>query len=300
MRLRTIFPALLLASLPALCTAQRREAPLTSSEERAMLHAGPDWKLVSEHLPDPRMASAAQLETAGDVLRARRFPEDALDYYDYAVARGGNVDELLNKMGVVRLELRQTALARQMFLRVARANKKNSQAWNNLGVAEFSEQNYSAAVLDYKRAVRLNGRSAIYHSNLAMAYFEMKDMSDARTQFARAIELDPTIMQRVSEGGVTAHVLESRNYPELCFEMARMYAHMEQPVSMRLWLAKASEGGFEVADAMRSDRWMKPYLNDAEVKQMLANAALMRKRSVAASNVPSLGTSEVAHHTQLD
>ena len=49
----------------------------------------PQWLAVKPHLPDPATASADKLEMAGDVLRARRFPEDALDYYQYALRRGG-------------------------------------------------------------------------------------------------------------------------------------------------------------------------------------------------------------------
>ncbi len=102
-------PVVLVAVLVA-CTATlaaqvhtRHDAPATSADERALLHAGSDWALIAPHLPDPTTSSAAKLESAADVLRARRFPEDALDYYGYAMERGGDVSVLLNKMGIVRL-----------------------------------------------------------------------------------------------------------------------------------------------------------------------------------------------------
>src|SRR5579875_3146474 len=148
MRCRSSLPhalSFLIATLlcaPAIFAQVRGEAPLTSPEERAALHRSSDWEIIAPHLPDPNTATAAQLETAADVLRARRFPEDALDYYGYAMARGGNVSELLNKMGVVRLELRQNEIARQMFLRTVHVQKKNAVAWNNLGATEFAEKNY--------------------------------------------------------------------------------------------------------------------------------------------------------------
>ena len=121
MRVRSVIMILSLAAASsAAClfaqTTKLQPARLTSDVERAALHNSSDWQLLEPHLPNPQTASAAQLETAGDVLRARRFPEDALDYYGYAMARGGNVSELLNKMGITRLELRQNDLARQMFL----------------------------------------------------------------------------------------------------------------------------------------------------------------------------------------
>jgi tetratricopeptide (TPR) repeat protein len=281
---------MLAAALACGTLSAQNPAVGTSPEERASLHSGPEWDSIAPHLPDPKTASAAKLEMAGDVLRARRFPEDALDYYEYAVQRGGDVDHLLNKMGIVRLELRQDELARQLFLRVVRVSKKNSQAWNNLAVTEFTETHYAAAIDDYKKAIHYDRRSGVYHANLAMAYFEKKDMESAQQQFAAALRLDPTIMRERETGGVTAHVVGSRNYPQLCFEMARLYAKSRRPQLTREWLAKASEGGFEVRAAMAEDAALRPYLNDPEVKIMLSNADELRKRRIAsAGSLPALG-----------
>ncbi len=293
MRVRVSFVApLLIAFLATAGVAAQQPAPLTSPEERAALHSGPDWDAIAPHLPNPATASAKDLETAADVLRARRFPEDALDFYGYAMARGGNVSVLLNKMGVLRLELRQTDLARAMFLRTVRADKRNSEAWNNLGVAEYVGGNYRSAISDYRRATKLNNRSAVFHSNLGMAYFEFKDPDAARKQFQIAVRLDPSILQQRGGGGTMMHVIGSKDYPGLCFEMARVYARANDLPSMRLWLGKASEGGFNVRDGMRDDPVLRAYLNDPELKTMFANADQLRKRNVAAEKPPSLGSNE--------
>ena len=271
-----------------------KAAPLTSPEERAALHQSSDWAVIAPHLPNPDTATAAQLETAADVLRARRFPEDALDYYGYAMARGGNVSDLLNKMGVVRLELRQTALAHEMFLRTVSVEKKNATAWNNLGVTEYSVKNFAKAIDDYKRASKLDRRSAVYHSNLGMAYFENKDMESARKQFGLAIKLDPSILQGQRDGsGIEAHVLGTANYGELCFQMAQLYARDGRLDTMRLWLAKSAEAGYDVRGGMSGSATLAAYRKDPQIVQMLTNAAQLRAKSVArnipASSVPSLG-----------
>ena len=302
MRVRSVvFTVALAGILPATSFAAQlpnqqkpKSAPMTSPEERAALHDGSDWKLIEPHLPDPQTASAARLEMAGDVLRARRFPEDALDFYGYAMARGGNISVLMNKMGVIRLELRQNDLAREMFLRTVKAKKNDAQAWNNLGVTEFASQKYGSAIADYKRAAKIDRNSAVFHSNLAMAYFESKDMESARREFSTAIHLDPGIMQTRDSGGITAHVLGSQNYPELCFEMAKLFAHNHSPEQARLWLAKASEGGYDVQAHMGEDLFLAPYAKDPEVKMMLANSAQMRKRAVATTATPGLGVSSDA------
>lgn len=300
MRVRSVLLVVVAAGLipAARLLSQQKSAPqhaaLTSQEERDLLHAGADWKLVADHLPDPKTATAAQLETAGDVLRARRFPEDALDYYNYAVARGGNVPNLLNKMGIVRLELHQTDVARVLFERTVKMKKNDAQAWNNLGVTEYADHHYRAAVNDYKKATKLDRNSAVFHSNLGMAYFDEKDAENARKEMALAIRLDPSIMQSRENGGVTAHILGSENYPELCYEMAKLYAREKDPAAMKVWLARASEFGFDTQKAMKGDLLMAPYLQDAEVKVILANADSLRKHTVAAVKAPSLGGGDVA------
>lgn len=259
----------------------RPEAPATSAEERVLLHSGTDWPLIASHLPDPATATPQQLEGTADVLRARRFPEDALDFYGYALARGGDVTTLLNKMGIVRLELRQVDLARQMFHRAVSVHKKDPQAWNNLGASEYASQNYRAAVSDYRKATKLRKDSAIYHSNLGMAYFELKDVDSARREFATALKLDPLILQHRDSGGSTAHILASSNYAGLCYEMARMYARDGKVDAMLEWLAKASEGGYPVRANMRDDASLRVFQKDPRVLLLLSNADQLTAKNSA-------------------
>jgi hypothetical protein len=124
-------------------------------------------------------------------------------------------------------------------------------------------------------------------------------MSSAREQFTAAIRIDPAIMRELDQGGVTAHVLGARNYPELCFEMARVYARTQDLQAMRIWLARASEGGYDVRHAMQEEAVFHPYINDAQVKLILENARQLQKRSVAATSTPSLGASQDTPHRIL-
>jgi tetratricopeptide (TPR) repeat protein len=70
---------------------------------------------------------------ASRILRARRFLEDARDYYKYALARGGNSASLTNKLGLTELEMRNVQLARAYFQRAVKMSKRDPEAWNNLG-----------------------------------------------------------------------------------------------------------------------------------------------------------------------
>jgi tetratricopeptide (TPR) repeat protein len=298
MRSRVLLLAFVLAPLAAYAAEStavppqpQQSAPLTSADERAALHNSPDWVLIQPHLPDPKTASAADLEMAGDVLRARRFPEDALDYYGYALQRGGDVSKLLNKMGIVRLELRQIDLAHAMFLRTVRAHKKDASAWNNLGVTDYAMQDYRAAVDAYKHAVKIDKNYAVFHSNLGLAYFEKGDPEAARSEFSRALQLDPAIMTGNDSGGTTAHILGAHNYPGMCLEMAKLFAREHDVDRMLFWLGKGSDAGLDLRASVHDDPALAAYAKDPRVTLLIANAAQLHARSVASAKPPSLGTS---------
>src|ERR1035441_9387347 len=111
-------------------------ASTSSLSTRDEMHQSDQWKEIERHLPNPVTATAQTLEQQGDILRARRFPEDAMDYYRYALARGGNVPSIMNKLGLTELEMRNIELARSCFQRAVKLDGKDAEAWNNLGAVE--------------------------------------------------------------------------------------------------------------------------------------------------------------------
>src|SRR5580704_10442085 len=233
-------PSSLIAELPY---GLQQNAPNTNNPDavRALRHQDPQWENVRPHLPDPATATKEQLETVGDVLRARRFPEDALDYYVYALRRGANDVVLMNKIGVTQLDLRHTAAARAYFQRAIQLKKKDAVAWNNLGAVEYIDGRFATAISDYGRAIKLNKTSAIYHSNLATAYFEEKDYKNAREQFKIALRLDPEVAHHDGTGGLTAHMVSPEDHARYCFEMARMYLELGDEAKMLHYLTMSSE-----------------------------------------------------------
>ena len=202
-------PPLLSAELPA-GLQQTTQSPEAMRELR---HQDPQWASVKLHLPDPATATEEQLETVGDVLRARRFPEDAMDYYIYALQKGGNPVVLMNKLGVIQLDLRRTAAARAYFEKAIKLKQKDPIAWNNLGAVEYMDGRFATAISDYSRAIKLDKKSAIFHSNLATAYFEEKKYKDAREQFKMALRIDPEVTHHDGVGGLSAHLVSRRTTP---------------------------------------------------------------------------------------
>jgi tetratricopeptide (TPR) repeat protein len=271
-----------LLSIPSQSSAElpsglQQNAPVSDAGMRELRHQDPQWQTVKPQLPDQATATEQQLELVGDVLRARRFPEDALDYYMYALRRGGgNEVVLMNKLGVTQLDLRHMAAARAYFERAVRLKKKDAVAWNNLGAVEYIDRRFAIAISDYGRAIKLNKTSAIYHSNLATAYFEEKNYKSAREQFKIALQLDPDMAHHDGTGGLTAHMLSPEDHARYCFEMARLYSELGDETNMLHYLTMASEGGFDILDEMRSDGVMERYRKDPRVVLLVKNAHALR------------------------
>ncbi|GGA75367.1 hypothetical protein GCM10011507_28420 [Edaphobacter acidisoli] len=223
---------------------------------------------------------------AGDVLRARRFPQDALDYYMYAMRRGGKEVPLLNKMGITELGLGHSQRARTYFKEVIKLKKKDAEGWNNLGAVEYVMGEESNAIFDYKRAIKLDKKGASFHSNLATAYLEDKNWSGARREYAIALRLDPEIFDRSNSLGVTARMLTTDDHARFCYELARIFAVRGDDVQMLHYLTMASEGGFDVLEAMSHDQVMEHLRKDPRVLLLVHNARALRTGRASVENVP--------------
>lgn len=278
---------LVLFCLPLFGRAQ--EPVHDEAVERALRHATLEWATMAPHLPDPETAAPEKLMEAADVLRARRMQEDALDYYRYALKRGGNPTKLQNDIGVTLLELNQTAAARAAFKVAVHLTPKYAQGWNNLGAAEYMLGSPKAALVDYLRAVKLDKKSAVFHANLGTAYFELKDFESARAQMEKAMQLDSHVFQTGGWAGVEAHVLSTSDRGRYCFEMAKLSAHHHDAENTVRWLARASEAGFNVKDEMTADKDLAPFLKDPRVIMALQNAKNMRSGQIAASGLAPEG-----------
>ena len=253
----------------------------SADPERAARHQSADWIAMAGHLPDPATASPAELQLAADVMRARRLPEDALEYYRFALERGGDAGKLTNRMGITLLELRHPELARAAFQSAVHLNPKDPEAWNNLAASEYVTGDFARAIGDYKKAVKLNRNKATFHSNLGTAYFEVKDYDSARKQFAVALKLDPNALQGDTSNGIEAHVLSPSDRGRFCFEMAKLAARDHDMDSVLRWLARATEVGFETKEEMAQDHVLRMYLSDPRIALILHNAHAMRNGQIA-------------------
>lgn len=266
------------------------QSPNHALSSRDLAHSSPDWALIAPHLPDPATSSAERLELEGDVLRARRFPDDALDYYGFALNRGGDSAVLFNKIGVTELEMGNAAIAHACFQRVLKQHRKSAQTWNNLGAVDSMTRNSRLAIDDYKHAIKLDKHSAVYHSNLGLAYIDVADYPSAREQIILALKLDPEIYTRTSSSGTTLHLLTTADRAQFSFEMARVYARIGDEAAMLHALETASEAGMDILPEMVSDKELIRYMKDPRVLTIVRIAKSMRQRPPVPSTVAGTST----------
>ncbi|MBB5055958.1 tetratricopeptide (TPR) repeat protein [Granulicella aggregans] len=254
---------------------------------RAISHSTPEWKMVEPHLPNPSTANVADLEMQGDLLRIRRFLEDALDYYGYALKRGGEPGALLNKIGVTQLEMGNEPIARAFFQQAVKVKRGDPQSWNNLGAVQFIDHDFPAAIRSYKHAIKLNKKSAVSHSNLGIAYIEAKDVSSAKSELTMALKLDPDIFQRTASNGSSLHMITTGDRANFCFQMAKVYARLHNEPEMLHSLETAAEAGFNVQAEMAKDYDLARYVRDPRVVNLLMVAKSLRDSRIAHSSLVS-------------
>jgi tetratricopeptide (TPR) repeat protein len=217
------------------------------------------------------------------------MPEDALDYYNDALLRGGDEKTLRNRVGVTELELRHLGLARIAFNRVLKIDRKDAVAWNNLGATEYLVGNYRGAIDHYKHALKLNRKSAVYHSNLGTAYFQLADYDSARHEFTVAIRLDPKVFDDGGWSGLQAHVLSTHDRGRFCVEMARLAAVNHDDAGVLHWLNMAVSTDFDSVGEMLTDAAFAPYRKDPRVLLVLRNARNLRRHQIASAGpIPPL------------
>ena len=274
---------LLLSLLFVSCPLRGQDRDISAQLARIDRHQSPEWLSIEPHLPNLDTASAAQLETTGDVLRARRFLEDAAEYYIFALRRGGHEADLMNKLGVTELELRNIELARAYFQRAVHLQRNDAKVWNNLAAVEYVDGRLRNAISDYGRAIKLDATDATYHSNRGTAYFQAKDYDRARREYDTALKLDPDLMEHLGTGGVEVHMLSPGDHARYLYEMARLFAHRGDEIQMLHYLQMASEGGFDVERQMGSDEVLARYRKDARVLMLVHNAKALRSGSASAA-----------------
>jgi tetratricopeptide (TPR) repeat protein len=194
--------------------------------------------------PPPPDASAEQLETTADELRARKAYLEAMDYFRAALAKKPSA-QIFNKMGIVELQTFHLNDAKKDFERSIKLNKKQADALNNLGVVYYEAKKYGKAIKYYNKAIEVRPDMASYFSNLGAALFSKKEFEKAGIAYAEALKLDPDIFERTSRTGVAAQLPSPEDRARYEYLMARLYAKMGRADDSLQCLRKAMEQGYK-------------------------------------------------------
>jgi tetratricopeptide (TPR) repeat protein len=202
--------------------------------------------------PPPENASAQQLEKQGDALRSEKAYLDSIDYYNAAIKKQDSA-ALHNKAGISFFLLQREHEAKKEYQRAIKLDKTYPEAHNNLGALYYELHKYGQAIKEYKKAIKLNENNASFHKNLGTAYFSQKDFSRASREYQLAMQIDPTVFDRQSSGGVSINLISSNDLGHFYYVMAQMYGEHGNGEKCRYYLAKANEQGYPIRDALHDD-----------------------------------------------
>lgn len=222
--------------------------------------------------PPSPTATVEQLEDRGDVLRTEKYYADAIDYYEAAIHKTHTPAQLYNKEGIAELQMLHWNEAKHLFERAIKTNQRYPEATNNLGVVYYNTRSYRRAIRNYDRAIKLNPDSASFHSNLGTAYFAVHKYEKATQEYATALSLDPDIFERHSQAGVQLHMASPEDRARYEYVLAKMFALRGDADRCLMYLKKAMEEGFKVADSFQKDREFAGFRKDPRFVALLAHA----------------------------
>lgn len=257
-------------ALAAVCSFAQTEIPLLNDGSTTMTTP---TQLRRIEPPSPN-SSAAELEQRGDVLRAEKYYADAIDYYEAALSKTSARAELYNKEGIAQLQMMHFNESKHLFERAMKGNPHYPEATNNLGVVYYNMRSYGRAVKYYHRAIAMNADSASFHSNLGTAYFAKREYDKASQEYATALSLDPDIFERHSQAGITAHMSSPEDRARYSYVIAKMFATRGDAERCLLYLKKAMEEGFKVAEGFQKDREFAGYRKDPRFLTLLNHPPL--------------------------
>jgi tetratricopeptide (TPR) repeat protein len=219
--------------------------------------------------PPPPDASAEQLETTADELRARKAYLESIDYFRAALNKRPSA-QLYNKMGIVELQTFHLADSKKDFERSIKIDKKQADALNNLGVVYYEGKHFGKAIKYYKKAIAIRADMASYYSNLGAALFSKKEFERATEAYARALQLDPEIFERTSRTGVAAQLPSPEDRARYEYVMARLYAKMGRTDDSLQCLRKAMEQGYKDINMVYKDAEFSALRKDPRFTELMA------------------------------
>lgn len=217
--------------------------------------------------PSPDL-SVEQLEKKGDELRSEKNWADAVDYYSAAIDKKPSA-VLYNKRGMAKAVAMRFDEARKDYERATKLDKTYAEAENNLGAMLYYQKKFNPAIKHYKKAIAIE-RRATFFSNLGTAYFARKDYKNAQSNYQIAIEIDPEVFERQrSRTALQLMAMTQEEKAKYDYTIAKMYAIRGDSERSLLYLRKAIEEGYPVANDVKKDKEFADLRKDPRMKEIL-------------------------------
>jgi superkiller protein 3 len=177
--------------------------------------------------------------------------------------------------------LRQGKLAEAIaeFRQAVTADPGYAAAWRNLGFALDKQGQLDEAVAAYQKAVALEPEPNA-HNNLGVLYDKQGRSAEAIREFEMALKLDPgnaAVRKNLETARQNQGILQERQTriaeaqkefearprdPRAAYNLARVYASLDEKDHALTWLKKALDLGFDDPAFVRSDPVMAGLRND--------------------------------------
>lgn len=228
--------------------------------------------------PVPQVAPESALSTPelverGDAFRTRKDYAGALAAYNIVRDRTPRDPSLWNRLGITYLQMADYRSAKRHFERSMKLDKTFPEPVNNLGVTCYIQRDYKKAVRYYEKAIALEYTNASFHNNLAAALFALHRYEHAANEYNTAFELDPTIFERTSLGGVVAHLGAPQERGRYAYVLAQLYAKRGDNERALQSLKHAIDLNFAGASNAARDEAFSALWSDTRFQEILAQRA---------------------------
>ena len=218
---------------------------------------------------NPPMTPRQTAEMRAAILMARKEFSDAAIAYQHLLETDPHNADFLNRTGMAYQELGQDRLAEHFYKKAVHADKRFSQAINNLGTVEYSRKRYGKAIKYYKKALTVAPETAAAYSNLGYAYCAIKKYPEAIQAFGKAVALDPMVFEHRGSSGSVLQQRTAADSGDLYFTIAKSYAKLGDAERVARYLKLARDDGYKKMLEVEKDPAFAKVIKDARVQEVL-------------------------------
>ncbi len=147
-------------------------------------------KVLLTQIPYERLDDYASFRRTVEADQAQSITFDNKSPGTAGLGAGQSPDDLFDS-ALQAANNNNFTLAIELFERVAKADPKHKDLWNNLGRAYLADAQYQKAVDTFQKQLEANAYDEYAHTLLGQAYEGMQKYDEALAQYKKAIEVSP-------------------------------------------------------------------------------------------------------------